>query len=251
MKNSLSPTEIISEQKKSIDKLLPLEALNLMIVNQGKAIVAVTESLESINNVIKIIYENLKKNHLSRLIYVGAGTSGRICVQDGSELYPTFGWPKKRISYLIAGGVEAVINAVEGAEDNKKNCKKEIEELNLKKNDIVIALAASGNTPYTNEIINQANKFNAITIGISNNPNGKLIDISKYNIILNTGEEVIAGSTRLTAGTAQKICLNLISTLVMVRLGKIKDGYMTHMIVSNKKLKERKKRIEKIFKNNI
>lgn len=247
MNNKLSPTETISKDKKSIDNLSSLDALKVMLVNQNKAISAVSKSINSIKKTVDIIYKNLKQNNTSRLIYVGAGTSGRICLQDGSELHPTFGWPKNRISYLIAGGLEAVLSSVEGAEDNKKICVTEVKNLNLTKNDTVIGVAASGNTPYTVEIINQANKFSATTIGISNNPNGELLKSSDYQIILKTGEEVISGSTRLTAGTAQKICLNLITTLVMVKLGRVKNGQMTHMVVSNQKLRERKKRIDEFL----
>jgi N-acetylmuramic acid 6-phosphate etherase len=180
-----------------------------------------------------------------RLIYVGAGTSGRIGIQDGVELFPTFNWPKNRLDYVIAGGNSAILTAVENAEDNIILAKDIVIEKKINSQDVVIGLAASGNTPFTCKVMEEANDKKALTIAISNNPNGKILKFGMVKIILDTKEEVIAGSTRLKAGTAQKICLNIISSMVMVKMGRVKNGIMCHMVPTNKKLRERKLRIER------
>ena len=189
----------------------------------------------------------LEKNPNSKIIYVGAGTSARIAAQDGVELVPTFGWPTKRLKFIIAGGKKALTKSIEGAEDLRYTSVKNVVGNTIKPNDIVIGLAASGSTKFTTEIVDYANKIGALTIGISNNLNSKLEKISKISIILNTGAEIVAGSTRLKAGTAQKICLNLISTIVMARLGKVKRGMMNNLIPTNKKLLNRKKIINSLL----
>ena len=163
----------------------------------------------------------------------------------GVELYPTFGWPKNRAVFLIAGGEQALLRPVEDAEDDKNDALVKVNELKICSSDVILGLAASGNTIFTNEVILQSKLLGALTIGISNNPSGKILKNANLGIYLNTGPEVLAGSTRLKAGTSQKITLNLISTLLMSKLGRIKNGRMTYMIVTNKKLKKRKKDMEK------
>ena len=192
----------------------------------------------------------MKNNSRSRLIYAGAGTSARIAVQDAVELYPTFGWPKNRIDFMIAGGQEAIISSVEGAEDNTSDVYKALNNINLSEDDILIALAASGNTPFTKECIVAANLQKTLSIGISNNKEGLILKEANYGILLDTGYEIIAGSTRLKAATAQKICLNIISSMIMTKLGFVKDGLMTHFIPSNKKLKNRRSQVLKIMMKN-
>jgi len=178
------------------------------------------------------------------LIYAGAGTSGRIGVQDGVELLPTFSWPQKRLDYIIAGGKKAILKSIENAEDDTHQAIDMVLKKSVSSQDVVIALAASGNTPFTCKILEEANKIGALTIGISNNPNGNLLKFADSKIILDTKEEVIAGSTRLKAGTAQKICLNIISSLVMIKMGRVKNGKMSHMLPTNQKLRDRKIRID-------
>ena len=178
-----------------------------------------------------------------KIIYAGAGTSIRIAVQDGVELYPTFGWPTKRLGFIIAGGKQALTKSVENAEDDIIDAKKQFMNLDVTKKDIIICLAASGNTPFSCKVAEIANDKGVFTIGISNNPRGKLLNHTKFKLILDTGSEVVAGSTRLKAGSAQKICLNMISTLLMIKLGRVKNGQMSHLVATNAKLRDRKKRI--------
>ena len=236
-------TENQAPKKLWIDKMSTYDATKVMLDNQEESISSVQKALPQINIVVDKIFNILKENKKSRLIYAGAGTSVRIAVQDAVELYPTFGWPKNRIAFMIAGGEKAIINAVEGAEDDIKEPSIIGNKINLSNNDIVIALAASGDTPFTLECIRYSKLQKALSIGISNNKNGKILNESDYGIILDTGFEVIAGSTRLKAGTAQKICLNIISTMIMTKLGFVKNGLMTHFIVSNQKLKKRKRKV--------
>ena len=180
------------------------------------------------------------------MVYCGAGTSGRIAVQDAVELYPTFGWPRNRIEFILAGGVKSLQKSIENAEDDIIEARKNFLEKKIKQNDVVICLAASGNTKYTNEILKECLKNKIMSIAVSNNPNGVILNNSNFKIILDTQQEVVAGSTRLKAGTAQKICLNIISTLVMAKLGNVKNGMMINMIPTNNKLKKRMSRIKKI-----
>lgn len=243
MKNN-NTTETLPKFDQYIDILDNDTALSLMLDNQAEAIDAIRESLPSINQAVTKIVKTLSQNKKSKLIYVGAGTSGRIAVQDGVELYPTFGWPKKNINFIIAGGYKALTKSIEGAEDLSNENSKIIVKNKIKNIDVVIGLAASGSTKFTVEIIKHAKAIGAMTIGISNNKNSMLEKTSDIPILLNTGMEIVAGSTRLKAGTAQKICLNLISTLVMTRLGNVKNGMMNNMVVTNQKLEKRKKIIE-------
>lgn len=238
-------TEQLFTKSKPIDKLQTLKAINLILDEQEKASFSVRKIVHEIDKTVNAVVKHLKKNVSSRLIYVGAGTSGRIGIQDAIELIPTFGWSADRIDYIMAGGNEAVLKSIENAEDDIKKAQELFQKYLINKNDVVIGLAASGNTPFTCEIIKMAYKTNALTIAISNNPSGKILKSSDYKLVLDTKEEVIAGSTRLKAGTAQKICLNIISTMVMTKLGFVRNGMMINLIPTNEKLKKRKTRIEK------
>lgn len=174
-----------------------------------------------------------------RLIYVGAGTSGRIAVLDGVELEPTFGWLDARVVYLIAGGMTALATSVEGAEDDSAAAADRMSALEPASGDVVIGVAASGRTPFTLAAIDTARLCGALTIAIANNPQSPLLAAAEHAILLDTGAEAIAGSTRMKAGTAQKIALNLLSTAVMLRLGRVYKGMMVDMRVSNRKLHRR------------
>ena len=243
MKIKLPPTECSYNKSKPIDKLNSLDAISLFVKEQRRAIKVVENQMKSILNTIEAMSEHLKKNKKGRIIYAGAGTSGRLGVQDGVELLPTFGWPKNRINFILAGGEQALLNSIENAEDDIDLALSQVNKLDVSKSDIVIGIAASGNTDFTCKVMKEAYLKNALTVGISNNPRGKILKSSKYKIILNTREELIAGSTRLKAGTSQKVCLNLLSTMTMVKLGFVKNGLMTNLVANNKKLRERKKRI--------
>ena len=243
MKHKLSPTEKLLINKKPLDRLPLTEALSVMVQSNNDVIEAVNLVLSDIEKIILTIYQRLFNTNDGRLIYAGAGTSGRIGVQDGVELYPTFGWPLERVAFLIAGGQRALTASIENAEDDVIASKKKVKALKVNSNDIVIGLAASGNTPFTNNVLEESKKVGALTIGISNNPDGIILKTAEMGLLLNTNSELIAGSSRLKAGTSQKICLNIISTFILIKMNRIKDGQMTHLIATNQKLRERQKRI--------
>ncbi len=236
-------TENQPPKHKWIDKMTNLEALNIMLDNQAESIPAIKLALNDINYAVDEIFNKLKRNDSSRIIYVGAGTSARIGVQDGTELYPTFGWPKNRVDYIIAGGVKALTEPIENAEDDIIESKKMLRQLKVTRDDVLIGLSASGITPFTIAVMLEANKLNVLTIGIGNNKGTKLQRVCNIGITLQTGYEILAGSTRLKAGTAQKICLNLISTLCMSKLNRMKNGIMSNLVATNNKLRKRKKKL--------
>lgn len=178
-----------------------------------------------------------------RLVYVGAGTSGRIGVQDGAELPPTFSWPLERLVFLMAGGPSALLKSSEGAEDDAEDGAHAIAEAKINSEDVVIGVAASGTTPYTVGGLQAAAEAGAITIAVSNNPGSPLLQAARHKLLANTGAEAIAGSTRMKAGTAQKIVLNLLSTAIMIRLDRVYNGLMVHLRASNAKLARRAKSI--------
>ena len=244
MIKNIPKTERTYKKSKPIDHLTSAEAISLMIKEHRGAALDVYKAGTSIEIAIDKIYQHLILNPKGRLIYVGAGTSGRIGVQDGVELLPTFSWPKSRLDYIIAGGDAAILNSIENAEDDILEATKIVLKKLINSEDVLIGLAASGNTPFTCKVLEEANKKNALTIAISNNPSGKLLEFGKCQIILETKEELIAGSTRLKAGTAQKICLNIISSLVMVKMGRVENGKMSYMLPTNQKLRDRRLRIE-------
>lgn len=171
-----------------------------------------------------------------RLIYVGAGTSGRLGVLDSVELFPTFGWPKDRALALIAGGKGAMDEAVEGAEDDRNQGAADLRALNPTRNDVCIALAASGSTPYVLGALEAGRAAGALTIGIANNLDALVTSQAELGITIATGSEVISGSTRLKAGTAQKIVLNTLSSAIMVRLHKVHGNLMVDLMPTNAKL---------------
>lgn len=246
-------TELDSERRLDpsqwIDRLAVRDALALLLESQNEAAVAVKAALPQIEAAVVAAHEKLSQAKTGRLIYSGAGTSARIAVQDGAELLPTFNWPEERIEFVIAGGTPALLRAIEGAEDDSQDAAAQIEGLHLTPSDIFIGIAASGHTAFTIGAIQAARKAGATTIGISNNPNTPLVEHAEYPILLHTGAEALAGSTRLKAGTAQKICLNLFSTEVMVMLGYVRNGLMSEMQPRNQKLRRRKAAIDAMLKD--
>ena len=245
MTRHISKTELLYKKSKPIDHLSVGKGIALMVKEQKDAAMAVKNVTDSLELAINQIYERLMLHDEGRLIYVGAGTSGRIGVQDGVELLPTFNWPDNRFDYIIAGGDKAIFKAVENAEDDVLAAKEAISKKFINSKDVVIGLAASGDTPFTCKVLEEADKKGALTIAISNNPNGNILKFGHTKIILDTQEEVISGSTRLKAGTAQKISLNVISSMVMIKMGRIKNGTMSHMVPTNEKLRNRKLRLDK------
>lgn len=174
-----------------------------------------------------------------RLVHVGAGTSGRIAVQDGVELGPTYDWPESRWAFALAGGADALLRSVEGAEDDEAAGEDAMRQLGLGAADVIIGVAASGRTPFTVAAVRAAAAAGALTVGIANNAGAPLLAAAAHPILIETGAEPVAGSTRMKAGTAQKIALNLLSTAIMLRLGRIHAGLMVAMRPTNRKLRAR------------
>ncbi len=245
MYNYYMNTESFPPKDKLIDKLSLIKSISIILEDQKKIFNLINNEKNKLKKIITLAYEKLKKSKDGRIIYVGAGTSARISVQDGSELNPTFNWPHSRIEYVIAGGLKALVRAQEGAEDNIKEANLFIKNLKVNENDVLIATSASGQTPFTIEAIKEASKCNALTVAIVNNKNTELEKYAKISLVIETGYELVAGSTRLKAGTVQKICLNLISTLLMTKFGKVKNGLMSDLKPTNKKLLKRLKLIKK------
>lgn len=178
-----------------------------------------------------------------RLIYVGAGTSGRLGLLDSVELYPTFSWPHARAVAILAGGNEAIYRAIEGAEDSAEQGARDLNAVSITGNDVVLVLAASGTTPYALGAVAAARAAGALTIAFANNADAPLTRAAEFGITLATGPEVISGSTRLKAGTAQKIALNTFSSALMVRLNKVYGNLMVDLKPTNAKLIRRTVRL--------
>jgi N-acetylmuramic acid 6-phosphate etherase len=176
---------------------------------------------------------------LGRLAYAGAGTSGRIAVQDAVELVPTFDWPEDRLVLLIAGGEAALLRSIENAEDRAEQAAAAVEQHAIGENDVVVGVAASGSTRFTIAAVQAARSRGALTIGIANSAGAPLLDAAELPVLIETGAELVAGSTRMKAGTAQKVALNMFSTALMVRLGRVYRGRMVDMQARNAKLRAR------------
>jgi N-acetylmuramic acid 6-phosphate etherase len=230
-------TETVDPRFVDID-LWPTEtAVEAMLEGQLAAVAALKSQVRGIAAASEAAAERLNRG--GRLVYVGAGTSGRIAVQDGVELTPTYDWPSDRLVYLMAGGMGALVESVEGAEDDADAARAEIAAAGVGPLDVVIGVAASGRTPYTVAAIEAGRAAGALTIGIGNNPGAPLIVAAEHGLLAETGSELVAGSTRMKAGTAQKAVLNLFSTATMLRCGRVYRGLMVDMRISNEKLLKR------------
>jgi len=234
-------TEQLSPRYADIDLWQPGDILDAMIDGQLASVAAVREARGAIEAAALSIEARLR--YSGRLIYAGAGTSGRLAVQDGAELLPTFSWPKERLLLLLAGGEAAMTQAVEGAEDDTARARQLIADHRIGPDDVLIGVAASGTTPFTLTCLRVARQRGALTVGIANNPDTALLTDAEYPIYLATGPEPIAGSTRMNAGTSQRITLNLLSTLVMIRLGRVYRGMMVEVQACNAKLAKRRERM--------
>lgn len=230
-------TEYASPRYSGIEQWTPAEILDAMIEGQLAAVASVRAARGAIEAAALALETRLRDG--GRLIYAGAGTSGRLAIQDGAELLPTFGWPADRLLLLIAGGDAAVLRAVEGAEDNAEGAAALIDRHGLDPRDALVAVAASGTTPFTVAALREAQRRGALTVGIANNPDTPLLVDADHAIRLDTGAEPIAGSTRMKAGTAQRVVLTLLSSLVMIRLGFVYRGLMVEMRPVNVKLARR------------
>ena len=234
-------TERPSPRYSAIDLWDPADILDAMIEGQFAAVAAVRAARPAIEGAALAAEGRLKQG--GRLVYAGAGTSGRLAVQDGAELMPTFSWPPDRLLLLMAGGKDALLQAVEGAEDEVEQARSLVQRHGIAENDVVIAVAASGTTPFTLACLREAKERGALTIGIANNRGTPILNEAAHPIWLDTGSEPIAGSTRMKAGTAQRIVLNLISSLIMILLGRVYEGLMVDLQAGNEKLIRRSENI--------
>lgn len=221
------------------------EGLAAMLDHQQSAFVAVRNALPALSRAVQAAAARLHET--GRLIYVGAGASGRLAVQDGVELYPTFGWPDERLVYLLAGGEAALVRSLEGAEDDAAAGRSEMEALAPGRADVVVAVTASGTTAFTRAALSAAAAAGALTIAMASNPAAPLLAEGEIPVLLHTGPEFLAGSTRMAAGTAQKIALNLFSTRLMTELGRVYEGLMVNVVPANAKLVDRSQRIIQII----
>jgi N-acetylmuramic acid 6-phosphate etherase len=230
-------TEQISPRFVDLDSWRTSDMIQAMYDGQLVACAAVRPALSALNDAVEDAVSALKRG--GRLVYAGAGTSGRIAIQDGAELGPTYDWPSDRLVFVMAGGMQAVLQSVEGAEDSEANGIEAIANAEVQKHDVVIAVAASGTTPFTIGALRSAAARGALTIAVANNPGAPLFELARHRILIETGTEVLAGSTRMQAGTAQKIVLNILSTAVMVKMGRVYRGLMVSMRATNAKLLRR------------
>ncbi|WP_207080748.1 N-acetylmuramic acid 6-phosphate etherase [Novosphingobium sp. KA1] len=230
-------TEALDARYLDLD-LWPTElAVEAMLEGQLAAIAAVQSQTAAIAAAADAAAARL--GDTGRLVFAGAGTSGRLAVQDGTELYPTYSWGPERLVFLMAGGSGALTEAVEGAEDDAEAGRAAVVQDAIGPDDVVIGVAASGRTPYTLAVIEQARAAGALTIGVANNPGSALLESAEHGVLVKTGSEVVGGSTRMKAGTAQKAVLNLLTTAIMIRLGLVYQGRMVAMRISNAKLLQR------------
>ena len=230
-------TEDADPRYRALDQWDSLTALRAIWESQMAAVGSIGPALPALAEVVEAALPRLRAG--GRLVYAGAGTSIRIAVQDGTELGPTFNWPEARTQYLIAGGPAALSKGIEGAEDNAEDARAQVASAGIGASDVVIGLAASGRTPFTIAALEAARAAGALTVAISCNPGARLTQVADHAVVVDTGAEVVAGSTRMKAGTAQKVVLNMISTQVMVRLGHVHDGLMVDMRAQNDKLRGR------------
>ena len=234
-------TETIDPRYSQIDFLTTSELLKLINENDQGVSLSVGKVLPQIEQAILEITKRMSQG--GRLIYVGAGTSGRLGVLDASECIPTFSIPDGVVIGLIAGGDAALRKGIEGAEDNRDGAVPELQKLKLSKLDTVVGIAASGRTPYAIGAMEFARSVGALSVALTCNPNSEMSKFADVAIEIDSGPEILAGSTRMKAGTAQKLVLNMISTVTMINLGKTFGNLMVDLQVTNVKLRDRAIRI--------
>ncbi|MBW0594377.1 N-acetylmuramic acid 6-phosphate etherase [Mycoplasmopsis anatis] len=230
-------TEQRNQRTTNLSKVSTIEIVEKFNYEDSLVPPLVLKNKEQISQIIEIAYKQLKE-HDGRIVYIGAGTSGRIGILDASEIYPTFG-VKNKVIGIIAGGMDAIITPKEGSEDDTEQAIRDLQNINLTQNDILIGLTASGRTPYVVSGLEYAKKIGAKTAFVCNSinsPTSKLVDVA---VEIETGAETITGSTRLKAGTSQKLVCNIISSSVMIKLGYVEENFMINVVPSNQKLRER------------
>ncbi len=230
-------TEGFNPKTTDIDKMSAIEIARTINAEDKTIAYAVEKALPEIAKAIEIIADSLKAG--GHIYYCGAGTSGRLGVLDASECLPTFGVSEETIVGLMAGGYEALYSSKELAEDDFESIVSQMKLRNFNPKDVLIAISASGSANCVKGAINYAKECGAVTLCVSCNPNSDLVPMSDLPIIAEVGPEVINGSTRMKAGTAQKMILNMLSTGAMIRFGRVRGNYMAYMVPSNKKLVER------------
>jgi N-acetylmuramic acid 6-phosphate etherase len=234
-------TEMRNPRTRGIDAQATIEIVRRIHREDASVAANVSSALPSVARAVDAIAAAIRRG--GRLFYVGAGTSGRLAALDAAEIPPTYGTSPRIVQAIIAGGRRALTHAVEGAEDSRSNGARDLAARDLDSNDAVVGIAASGGTPYVLGALEFANKKGAVTVGITSNPRTPITQIAKINIVTPTGPEVITGSTRMKAGTAQKLVLNMLSTATMIRLGRVHDNWMIGVALTNRKLQARGLRI--------
>ena len=230
-------TETIDSTYADLDLMDTPDLVRAFMTDQLGAVQAALAASNQVAQAIDAVVPRLQAG--GRLLYFGAGTSGRLALLDSVELGPTFSWPRERAIASLAGGAGAVYVAVEGAEDSAQLAIQDVQSLHPTANDVVISVAASGRTPYAIAVLQEARRLGALTLALVNNPESVMIALADHAIVIDTGAEVIAGSTRLKAGTAQKIILNTLSSGIMVKLAKVYGNLMVDVRATNEKLVHR------------
>lgn len=233
----MQKTEMRNEHSRGLDKMTTLEMISVMNQENYNAVKAVEEASNEIAAAIHVIAERMKAG--GRLIYIGAGTSGRLGVIDAAECPPTFGVSKERVTGIIAGGHSTMVNASEGAEDVEEAGVRDVQQVDICSKDALVGISAAGNAKYVAGALKAAKEVGAAAIGLTCNRECLLAEIADILIVTDTGAEVITGSTRLKAGTAHKLVLNMLSTFAMVKLGMVYDNYMINVKPVNIKLRQR------------
>ncbi|MCU7694961.1 N-acetylmuramic acid 6-phosphate etherase [Haoranjiania flava] len=217
---------------------MPVHELLVNMNNEDKSVpVIVEQAIPQIEKLVEVVVEKLSNG--GRLFYIGAGTSGRLGILDASEIPPTFGASPDLVNGIIAGGKEAITNAVERAEDSKEQGWEDLQQYNPTDQDVVVGIAASGTTPYVIGALEKCKEQGIITGCVTSNENSPLARVADYPIEVVVGPEFVTGSSRLKSGTAQKLVLNMITTSTMIRLGRVKDNKMVNMQLTNEKLVDR------------
>src|ERR1700680_4294409 len=234
-------TEQRNPRTRGIDAKSAIEILRAIHREDASVAKSIASALPAIARAVDAIAGALQQG--GRLFYVGAGTSGRLAALDAAEIPPTFGTPSRMVQAVIAGGRRALHHAVEGAEDNRTKGAKDLAARGLNAKDAIVGIAASGGTPYVLGALEFAKRKGAVVIGITSNPRTPITQVAHISIVTPTGSEVITGSTRMKAGTAQKLVLNMLSTATMIRLGRVYDNWMIGVALTNRKLQARGLRI--------
>lgn len=241
MQSTIDLTHLVTESRnpnsEQIDNLSTLDMLKVINNEDKKVAFAIEQQLEPIAQAVEAISHAFK--HGGRLIYCGAGTSGRLGILDASECPPTYGTKPEMVMGLIAGGHTAIFKAVENAEDNQQLCIDDLNVIDFNQRDVLVGIAASGRTPYVIGGLEYANQLGATTVTVSCNPHSEIARIAKIAITPVVGPEVVTGSSRMKAGTAQKLVLNMLTTGAMIKMGKVYGNLMVDVEATNQKLIER------------